>query len=148
MAGPIPPPVPGQVIRYSYLWADESERGVEEGRKDRPSLVLALAVSAAGGVTQVLVLAITHAAPRAPGDAMPLPDAVKRRLGLDDAPSWIVVSEANAFVWPGPDLRPVPGRTPRTHVYGSIPRELLAEVARAYLARARAGGTRRVPRTR
>jgi hypothetical protein len=57
----IPPPTPGQVIRYSYLWADELERGAEEGRKDRPSLVLALSVRNLNGVTQVLVLAVTHA---------------------------------------------------------------------------------------
>jgi hypothetical protein len=34
----------------------------------------------------------------------------KRRLGLDAEQSWIMITEANGFVWPGPDLRPVPGR--------------------------------------
>src|SRR5215207_10453332 len=98
MPRPIPPPAPGQVSRYSYLWANEHEGGAEEGRKDRPSLVLALSVCDLNGVTQVLVLAVTHAPPRRPGDAVRLPEPVKRALGLDEAPSWIVVSEANAFV--------------------------------------------------
>ena len=34
------------------------------------------------------------------------PDTVKRRLELDDERSWIVLTEANRFIWPGPDLRP------------------------------------------
>jgi hypothetical protein len=146
VATPIAPPVPGEVIRYAYLWADESDRGAEEGRKDRPAFVLALATSTASGVTQVLVLAITHRVPGA-GDAVLLPEPVKRRLGLDEAPSWIVVSEANVFVWPGADLRPVPRRSPRTHTYGRVPRAFLKEVATAYLARVKAGRSRRVPRT-
>jgi hypothetical protein len=33
-----------------------------------------------------------------------IPRAVKRRLGLDASPSWIVTSEFNAFLWPGPDI--------------------------------------------
>lgn len=148
MAKLLPPPSPGEVIRYAYLWADESERGAEEARKDRPSLVLTLSVSKTNGVSHVLVLAVTHRPPHDVGDAVVMPAAVKRALGLDDEPSWIVVSEANSFVWPGPDLRPVPARKPRTHVYGRIPRKLLVEVARAYLARAKAGRSRRVARTR
>ncbi|MGE3477663.1 MAG: hypothetical protein AB7H70_17820 [Rhodospirillaceae bacterium] len=36
-----PAPVPGLVIRYSYLWRDEFLKGREEGVKDRPcALVL------------------------------------------------------------------------------------------------------------
>lgn len=32
-----------------------------------------------------------------------------------------VTTEANAFIWPGPDIRPVPGRTPTTMIYGRVP---------------------------
>jgi hypothetical protein len=31
-------------------------------------------------------------------------------MGLDAGRSWVVVSEVNRFVWPGVDLRPVPGK--------------------------------------
>nr|WP_294523720.1 hypothetical protein [uncultured Rhodopila sp.] len=41
-----------------------------------------------------------------------MPPALKAFLGLDDLPSWIVVSETNDFFWPGPDLRPRRGFTP------------------------------------
>jgi hypothetical protein len=102
------PPEPGSVIRYAYLWADEHARGREEARKERPTLVLALAVRNEGGQTEALVLAVTHTRPEHAGDAVALPPAVKRRLKLDDESSWIVTTEANAFTWPGPDVRPIP----------------------------------------
>ena len=99
------PPQPGNIIRYAYLWTDEHQAGRDEGRKDRPALVLALAVRTDAGGTRVLVLAVTHTPPRDKLDAVAFPDAEKRRLGLDDVLAWIVVNEGNAFVWPGPDLR-------------------------------------------
>jgi hypothetical protein len=99
-------PLRGAVIRYAYLWADENRRGQEEGRKDRPAVVLALSVRDAEGATNVLVLAVTHTPPSDFDDAVPFPPDAKRRIGLDDAPAWIVTTEANAFVWPGPDVRP------------------------------------------
>lgn len=40
----LPAPVPGLVIRYSYLWLEEHRQGREEGVKDRPcAIVLASA---------------------------------------------------------------------------------------------------------
>jgi hypothetical protein len=127
------PPPRGSIIRYAYLWADEHQRGWEEARKERPVLVLALSVVRNNGTTEVLVVAITHSAPSRESDAVALPAAVKRQLGLDGAPSWIVTTEANAFLWPGPDIRPVPGRKPSTVVYGEIPEPLLRKVARSFL---------------
>jgi hypothetical protein len=38
---------------------------------------------------------------------------VKRHLGLDGERSWIVLDEINDFIWPGHDLRPVPGASSR-----------------------------------
>ena len=35
----LPPPQPGLVIRYSYLWAREAAQGHEEGAKERPAAV-------------------------------------------------------------------------------------------------------------
>jgi hypothetical protein len=99
------------------------------------------------GVLQVVVVPITHSAPRDANDAIAVPKKVLGPLGLDGAPSWVVVSEANVFVWPGPDLRPIPGRRPRTPIYGEVPRSFLVDVARAYLARSKTRRSRRVPRT-
>jgi hypothetical protein len=140
-------PERGSVIRYSYLWADETARGHEEGQKDRPALVLALSVKTGDRLAQVLALAITHTPPAQPSDAVPFPQPVKLAIGLDDAPSWIVTTEANAFIWPGPDVRPVPGRTPVTMIYGRVPTGLLTQVARSYLANRERQRSRLVPRT-
>jgi len=142
-----PPPERGAVIRYGYLWADESTAGQEEGRKDRPVLVLALSVKEQFGTTQLLVLAITHTPRADPDSAISLPRAVKRRIGLDDAPAWIVTTEANAFTWPGPDIRPIPGRRPWTVVYGRVPDTLLRQVARSFLANRERQRSRLVVRT-
>lgn len=130
----LPDPKVGSVIRYSYLWADEAASGAKEGRKDRPSLVLALAVQVAAGETEVLALAITHSRPRAKSDAIALSPAICAALGLDEEAAWVVTTEANAFVWPGPDIRAVPGRKPSTPIYGQMPRPVLVQAARSYLA--------------
>lgn len=63
---------------------------------------------------------ITHHPPQRTTDTVVLPAAVKRRLGLDDNTSWIVTTEANAFAWPGPDVRPIRGRNPTAVIYGPI----------------------------
>jgi hypothetical protein len=142
------PPPRGSIIRYAYLWAAESGWGKEEARKERPALVLTLAVREADGAIHVLALAITHTPPPDPAAAVELPQRVKDRLGLDASASWIVTTEANAFVWPGPDIRPVPGRKPQTVIYGQIPSELLQKVARSFLANRQRQRTRLIQRTR
>ena len=110
-------------------------------------LVLALSVRDVDGVAELLVLAITHTPPNDPVDAVPIPLDVKRRLGLDDASSWIVTTEANSFVWPEPDIRSVPGRVPATAVYGRVPGSLLKQAALSYLANHRVQRSRRIVRT-
>lgn len=141
------PPAPGSVIRYAYLWADEEELGREEGRKDRPALVLAIAVRISGDETRVLVLAITHAPPQDSVEAVPVPEEVRRSLGLDADASWVVTAEANEFVWPGPDVRPVPRSDPPTMIYGRVPRLFLVRVAKSYIANRRLQQARIVSRT-
>jgi hypothetical protein len=118
----------------THIFGQTNKRGREEGSKDRPALVLALSVVRDNGQLRVLVLAITHVEPKRVSDAIALPLDAKRDLGLDDVPSWIVTTEANSFIWPGPDIRPVPGRTPFSPFYGRVPAALLIEVARSYLA--------------
>jgi hypothetical protein len=141
------PPPPGSVIRYAYLWADEQRRGAEEGRKDRPTLVLALAVRDDAGKAEVLAAAITRVRPARPTNAVELPDAAKRELGLDDEASWIVTTEANVFVWPGPDVRPIPGRRPPSVIYGRVPRSILSRAVRSYLANRKGQRAKLVVRT-
>jgi hypothetical protein len=149
MSGSHAPP-PGSIIRYAYLWADEHAAGRDEGHKDRPTLVLVVAVHTdhiAAGAARVLVLAVTHTPPRDELDAVPLPQAEKRRLGLDDIPAWIVTREGNSFVWPGPDIRPIPGRPTGARIYGQISAALLQRVARAYLKNRQRQRVRRVARS-
>lgn len=133
----IPAPEPGLVINYAYLWHRERAAGGEEGRKNRPSVIV-LAVELMHGETQTIVLPITHRRPQ-PDEGIEMPLAVKRHLGLDDAPSWIVVSEGNMFVWPGYDLRP---RSDGTYAFGFLPPRFFNRVRNAFVAFARARGAR------
>jgi hypothetical protein len=126
-------PPRGSVIRYGYLWAREHARGIAEGQKDRPSLVLALSIIEADKRARVYAAAITHSPPRESAGAVEMPLTVKRMLGLDAEPAWIVTTEVNSFVWPGPDIRPIPGRPPGTLIYGRIPDELLEKTIRSFL---------------
>ena len=115
-----PAPRAGQIIRYAYLWEREARRGADEATKDRPCAVL-LAIEDRLGGTVATVLPITHTPPRDPGLALEIPAATKRRLGLDGERSWVILGELNRFVWPGPDLRSVPGSDPDTILYGELP---------------------------
>ncbi|NEX22663.1 hypothetical protein G3480_20530 [Thiorhodococcus mannitoliphagus] len=124
---PLPTPVPSLVIRYAYLWRAEQQRGHEEGRKDRPRAVI-LVTTDDHGDPVVTVLPVTHTPPSDPSLAVEIPHATKRRLGLDDDRSWIVLTEANRFVWPGPDLRPTVSGDATTVAYGLLPRTLFKDV--------------------
>ena len=112
-----PAPRPGLVIRYSYLWESEAR---EEGAKDRPCAII-LVVLREGEHPVVRVLPITHTPPIDPADALEIPASSKSRLRLDGERSWVVLTEANDFIWPGPDLRPIPGDDRRSVAYGFLP---------------------------
>ena len=141
-----PAPAPGQVIAYSYLWRSEQELGRSEGVKDRPCAVLLARLERDGRQT-VLVLPITHRAPADPSDGIEIPVATKRRLGLDGQRSWIVLTEANRFAWPGPDLRPRRVGVPGSVLYGLLPRTLFEEVRRRFVERVKAGQAAMAHRT-
>lgn len=130
-----PDPIPGLVIRYSYLWRREADQGQEEGRKDRPCAII-LTTQNDAGLTRVLVLPVTHSSPVAGQTAIELPHATKQRLGLDDEPSWVVITEANDFIWPGPDLRPI-GKDRSTVAYGVLPPSLYRTIRDAFVSEAR-----------
>jgi hypothetical protein len=128
----LPKPIPGLVVRYSYLWADEHDRGREEGRKDRPCAIVLTALAVDNEVS-VVVLPVTHTPPALSDLAIEIPFATKQRLGLDHERSWVVVSEANRFSWPGPDLRPAPGSAMTTVAYGELPADLFRKIRDAFL---------------
>jgi len=133
----LPSPAPGLVISYSYLWREEQAAGAEEGRKDRPCAVV-LVTADEEGDTVVYVVPITHNRPQ-DRHAVAIPASVKRRLGLDDVPSWIVTCELNRFVWPGYDLRPIARGRKGTFAYGYLPPDLFAAVKRGVAANRKAG---------
>lgn len=120
-----PAPQAGMLIRYSYLWSGEADLGREEGLKDRPCAVV-IVTKGEGDNVYVRVLPVTHRPPLQPDEAVEIPLAIKNRLGLDTAPSWIVLSETNIFPWPGPDVRPV-GDT-GSPVYGFLPNNYFRHV--------------------
>jgi hypothetical protein len=128
-----PEPIPGLVICYSYLWRREHLAGLEEGQKNRPCAIVA-AIRTDAGETRVLVLPVTHTQPGAGVEAIEIPQVIGRRLGLDALRSWIVVSEYNEFVWPGPDLRPVPGANDGSVAYGFLPPRFFEAVRSALLS--------------
>jgi PemK-like, MazF-like toxin of type II toxin-antitoxin system len=123
----LPQPIPGLVICYSYLWAREHGQGTEEGRKDRPCAIVA-AHQVIEGREVVTVVPVTHTPPSDPLGAVEIPPALKTHLGLDELPSWIMITETNDFLWPGPDLRPIPGTRPPRFDYGMLPPRFFAHV--------------------
>jgi hypothetical protein len=143
---PLPTPELGLVISYAYLWSSEAAEGQEEGLKDRPCAVV-LSAKDDGGDTVVAVVPVTHSPPQRPEEAVEIPPAVKRRLGFDEARSWIVVSEINRFVWPGPDLRPMSSAEPERFEYGFLPPGLFRQVIERFKATVAAHRLRTVRRT-
>ena len=134
----------GHICRYAYLWHRQHLLGQDEGEKDRPCLVLALVMTSEDGTAVVRVLPVTHSPPSDDNDAIEIPSAVKRRLRLDDERSWIVLSESNRFVWPGPDIRPL---DTADGYHGPVPPALFAEIKRRFVDLARSGGHKSTPRT-
>jgi hypothetical protein len=129
---PIPTPEPGLVISYAYVWDHEAMRGQEEGRKDRPCVITLVVERHPGEETVVTVLPVTHRPPDDPAAAVEIPQPVKRYLGLDGERSWVIVSEGDRFVWPGYDLRKVPGGD--RFDYGFLPPRFFAELVAAFKA--------------
>ena len=120
------------MIAYAYLWRHEHQAGNDEGLKDRPSVIVLAVEREADGAMIVTVLPITHSAPTSPGAAVEIPAPIKRRLGLDDQRSWVVVAEGNEFLWPGYDLRKV-ARKDR-YDYGYLPPSFFNQILNAFLA--------------
>lgn len=129
----IPKPFPGLVICYSYLWRSEYKAGQEEGVKDRPCAVI-LSKHKKDGDTVVTVAPITHSKPEKADMAVEIPQKVKEHLNLDSERSWIICSEVNRFVWPGPDLRRIATQKKETYSYGVLPPKLFKIVKQTLIA--------------
>jgi len=125
----LPEPRSGLVVRYGFLWANEAGRGQVEAAKDRPCAII-VTVQTEGGL-RVTLAPVTHAPPRTEQVHVELSAAECRAAGLDAAHHWVVVTELNRFVWPGYDLREVPG-TGRA-AYGMLPRGAMNRVFAAIL---------------
>ncbi|WP_246172378.1 hypothetical protein [Nitrospirillum amazonense] len=134
------------VISYSYLWEWEHRRGAEDGRKDRPCAIVA-AHQVIEGREVITVVPITHTPPTDAADAVEIPAALKAHLGLDGARSWIVVTETNDFLWPTPDLRPVPGSKPPRFEYGMLPPKFFTHIRERILQAHLHRKLKTVPRT-
>ncbi len=144
---PLPKPVPGLVIRYNYLWHREHLAGHDEGQKDRPCAIIAAIAIDKGKDTRVLVLPITHTTPYPSIEAVEIPALVKKRLGLDGSPSWVVLSEWNEFVWPGPDLRRLPNTDDSSVAYGILPPALFTVIRETFISLVKGKDVKQVSRT-
>ena len=80
------------------------------------------------------MLPVTHAPSTNRELVVEIPATTKRRLGLDDARSWVMLSEANRFLWPGPDLSPARQGDTRTVAYGQLPYALFEEIQQKFIA--------------
>jgi len=143
---PFPEPTAGLVVRYSYLWHNEHVRGQEEGVKDRPCAVIMTTVEADGSRV-VTVLPVTHTPPADMNLALEIPLVTKQRLGLDSEHSWVILSEANRFAWPGPDLRPMRQGDAQSVAYGQLPYAFFEQVRLRFISLLKARRARVVPRT-
>jgi hypothetical protein len=123
----LPEPECGLVISYSYLWRNEYGAGKIEGQKNRPCGII-LVVANDDGSKKVTVAPITHATPQNLGVALEIPPKVKQHLGLDGERSWIILDDFNEFLWPGYDLRPIPGKSGK-YDYGLLPPVLFKQIA-------------------
>ena len=139
----LPDPKPGLVVRYDYLWTHEAAAGRDQG-KTRPTCLIAV-TDPATRPRYVVLLPITHTPPAGDTVGIEIPARVKQALGLDDAPSWVIVSEHNVDEWPNAGISPLAG-LPDTFSHGFIPPGLFAQIKSRFLELARAGQSRAIPR--
>lgn len=89
---------------------------------------MVLATRQAGAGLEVIVAPVTTRPPREGDTCVEIPVAVKAQLKLGGERCWIVASELNRFLWPGPDVRIVRRPGDATPYYGNIPGKLLEKV--------------------
>lgn len=120
----------GEVISFEYVWKREYDAGQRHGLKARPCAVV-VAVADASGDRRIYVAPITHVELSESSAGVVIPKSIKRALGLDDAPSWIIVNELNKTLLPSPEIR----KTPQGKwSYGFLPEPFFAAVYDAIMA--------------
>jgi hypothetical protein len=139
----LPEPKPGLIIRYDYLWRQEAAVGRDQG-KDRPTCLVA-ASDFASTPRFVVLLPITHTAPIGDTIGIEIPPRVRQAIGLDDKPTWVIVSEHNVDERPNGGLTPIPGR-PGIYGYGFVPPGLFAQIRAKFLELSEQGRADRIRR--
>ena len=114
------------VVRYDYLWSVDKTADDDQG-KHRPTFIVATGDSD----RFVVLLPITHTPPADDTVGIEIPEPVGAAVGLDDARSWIIVSEYNVDEWPNPGLTPAPN-SPNFY-YGFLPPKLFKKIKEAFL---------------
>jgi hypothetical protein len=142
----LPAPVPGLVVRYSYLWNQEYRQGRRMRDWENEDTNLATRVRADHTDDRAGAILFTFVTPSDMEFAVEIPAKVKERLALGQEQSWVVLSEWNEFIWPGPDLRLVHGAE-FSVAYGVLPPSFFSRLRDRFVALAEAGGAKRVVRT-
>jgi hypothetical protein len=140
---PLPELALGLVVRYEYLWHRRSG-AADTADKDHPACVVATFRSQDRPEDFVVYLPISHTPPSSDEAGIALPDDVKAKAGLDNAPQWVLVSECNVDTWPY-DLRQLPNQPGRFH-YGHLPPSMFKLVRDAFVERYRGKRVRQVNR--
>jgi hypothetical protein len=130
----LPDPKAGLVVRYYYLRSREVAAGRSQG-EDRPTCIVVTSDSLTRP-RYVVLLPITHTSPAADTIGIEIPTKVRQAIGLDNEPSWVIVSEHNIDEWPNAGLSPVPGK-PTVFAYGFVPPGLFAHIKAKFLELAR-----------
>lgn len=85
----------GEVWRYPFLWDRQASQGETEGRKERPTAIVA-AVHDDNGSLYLALLPITSQSPGIGRISLPIPQMEARRIGLTTAqPLWVIIDEYN-----------------------------------------------------
>ncbi len=100
-----PQPVPGLVTRYGFLWRREALNVRKKVARTVPTPSSSQLPRAQGG-TDAIVLPRNHSPLSDPATAVELPPRIKLQRQLDHERSWIVLDEADEFLWPRFDIRP------------------------------------------
>ncbi|SCM75237.1 conserved hypothetical protein [uncultured Pleomorphomonas sp.] len=88
-------PESGDVWSFDYLWRWQHERGETEGRKPRPTALVAC-VKGANGRTNLFILPITKTRPSDDRLAVEIPQIERVRAGLAaDLRLWVMIDEYN-----------------------------------------------------
>lgn len=142
-------PIPGDVIRYDFLWSEEKAQGRVDGLKDRPCAIVVARQVSEDGSYRVLLAPITHTPPYRSdkNKGIEIPAKVSRHLGLDDERSWIKTHQVNQLTWPK-DQIPV-GVVPTQQgrwTYGSLPDALNKQMVTEIRAHAQTRSVEKIDR--